>query len=380
LDNLTHSLFALTLARTPLGRAGRGTTTALVLASNAPDIDFVATAGGTVKYLQWHRGITHGPIGVIGLGVIVAGMVWYGRGILDRRAAQTDKTPPGKTAPAIADASFGMLVAVSIIGAILHVGMDLPTSYGTRLLSPFTWTWFGADWMPIVDIYLLIALVAGLIFGQRSMEARRRNATIVLAFMAANYGARAAAHHRALELVPRVFGPTLPQPCDPREATLWPIDAWPRTAEPSSPPEGRRCLVDVAAMPSFTSPFRWRIIVGMWNAYEVRDVDLLDARFRGPEGDSSAPWRLTTRYPNIWTPAVHAAARSHLGQAFLGFSRMPSARWNIDRAGITTVRFTDMRFAAGPATADQPVSRGSFFTASIKVAPDGRILDESLGR
>jgi hypothetical protein len=48
LDNLTHSLFALTLARSPLGRAGRGTTATLLLASNAPDIDIVTTAAGAI--------------------------------------------------------------------------------------------------------------------------------------------------------------------------------------------------------------------------------------------------------------------------------------------------------------------------------------------
>ena len=49
MDNLTHSLFGATLARTPLARAGRGTTAALLIASNAPDIDIVATAGGAAK-------------------------------------------------------------------------------------------------------------------------------------------------------------------------------------------------------------------------------------------------------------------------------------------------------------------------------------------
>src|SRR5207245_2808175 len=60
LDNLTHSLFALTLSRTRLASAGRGTTAALLLASNAPDIDIVTLAGGTASYLKWHRGPTHG--------------------------------------------------------------------------------------------------------------------------------------------------------------------------------------------------------------------------------------------------------------------------------------------------------------------------------
>src|ERR1700726_742078 len=58
MDNVTHTLFALTLARTPLGRAGRGTTATLVLASNAPDLDVVATAHGARSYLTWHRGET----------------------------------------------------------------------------------------------------------------------------------------------------------------------------------------------------------------------------------------------------------------------------------------------------------------------------------
>src|SRR5207244_10822516 len=79
MDNLTHTLFALTLARTPLGRAGRGTTTALVLASNAPDVDFVmsfvTTARGSASYLQWHRGPTHGLIGVLALVAIDEMMV-----------------------------------------------------------------------------------------------------------------------------------------------------------------------------------------------------------------------------------------------------------------------------------------------------------------
>src|SRR5438552_18528293 len=132
LDNVTHTLVAATLARTKLSRAGRGTTAALVLASNAPDIDIVATAGGALKYLEWHRGPTHGPIGIVGLGVATAGLVWIGRRVWNRRAATSHETPDDKP-----DAPFAMLVAISILGVLIHVLMDLPTSYGTRLLSPF---------------------------------------------------------------------------------------------------------------------------------------------------------------------------------------------------------------------------------------------------
>src|SRR5262249_7406351 len=84
MDNLTHTLFALTLARTSLGRAGRGTTPALVIASNARAAAIVTTAGGALSYLRWHRGPTHGPLGVIGLGLLTAVIVWMGRRLLDR--------------------------------------------------------------------------------------------------------------------------------------------------------------------------------------------------------------------------------------------------------------------------------------------------------
>jgi len=372
LDNLTHSLFAVTLARTPLGRAGRGTTAALLLASNAPDIDIVMTAGGAVKYLEWHRGMTHGPLGIVGLGVIAAGLVSIGRRFSDRRW-------PSTPVPGEHDAPFGMLVAVSIIGVLLHVLMDLPTSYGIRLLSPFSWRWFAVDWMPILDVYLLMALVIGLL-GRPTPAQRRAKAAFVLMLMATNYGVRAVAHHQALELAPRLFGPTLPAPCDPPAASIPLVTSWPGPAAPSSPPPGKRCLVEMAAMPSFTSPFTWRIIARMSNAYEIHDINVLDQRYREPENRSDVPWRLTLRYPNVWTPEVLKAGGTHLGHVFLGFSRFPAARYAVDSQGGTTIRWTDVRFAGGPLALDQPGPRTNLFTATIRIGRDGRVLDEALGR
>src|SRR5262245_48592695 len=134
MDNVTHSLFGATLARTPLGRAGRGTTAALVLASNAPDIDIVTTAGGSLKYLEWHRGPTHGPLGIVALGLVTAALVYGGRVLLDRR-----RTSRASALHAHNNASFVQLAGISILGVLFHVLMDLPTSYGTHLLSPFDW-------------------------------------------------------------------------------------------------------------------------------------------------------------------------------------------------------------------------------------------------
>src|SRR5437867_10287353 len=112
MDNLTHTLFGLTLARTPLGRAGRGTTAALVLASNAPDIDVIAAARGMESYLRWHRGPTHGVLGIVGLGVLCAGLVTVGLRLSPGKEGEGD------------DAPFRMLAAVAMIGVLCHVLMD----------------------------------------------------------------------------------------------------------------------------------------------------------------------------------------------------------------------------------------------------------------
>ncbi len=372
MDNLTHTLFAVTLGRTPLGRVGRGTTTALVIASNVPDIDIITTVRGGAAYLRWHRGPTHGPLGIVVLGLLTAAIVWAIQRRLDRRTDRPDAEP---------SASFGMLVVVSMVGVLCHILMDFPTSYGTRLLSPSSWQWFAADLMPIVDLYLIAVLFAGLLFGQVSEASRRRNAAIVLVFMAANYGARAVAHHQAIVLAPRVFGPLLAARCD-RGSVDGLVVSWPRAAGamPSAPPAGAsRCLVELAAIPTFLSPFKWRLIAHLSNAYEMHDVDVLDARLLRPAEPGEAPWRVTVRYPDQWNATVRAAASAPLAQTFLGFSRFPAARWLVDQqTGVATVRWTDMRFAAGPI--DQRVGRADLFTATVRLAPDGRLLDAQLGR
>lgn len=374
MDNLTHSLFGLTLARTPLGRAGRGTTAALLLASNAPDIDIVVTAGGTANYLEFHRGPTHGPLGVVGLALVVAALVWAGRRRWDRNAAVHPADPP---------ASFLMLWAVAAIGVVCHVLMDLPTSYGTRPLSPFTWTWFGLDWMPIVDVYLLAILGGGLWFGRGAAndpsrsDLRRRNAAIALVLVAANYSLRAASHYIAIERAPVVFGPRLPNWCEHSSPPSVAIDRWPRfPADVPRDAGATRCLVELAAMPDFISPFQWRLIAHLSNSYEMRDVNLLSGS--KSEDASLATRMLSVRVPNQWTPAVVTAATAPIAKVFLGFSRFPAARSIVADDGAATVRWTDLRFITGALDDPRQFRRG-LFGATVVIAPDGTVREDRLG-
>ena len=173
--------------------------------------------------------------------------------------------------------------------------------------------------------------------------------------MAANYGIRAVAHHEALVVAPQLFGSLLPAACDPSATSVGVLNRWPRPEQTANAIEsGRRCLVEIAATPTFLSPFKWRVIARLSNAYKIHEVDLLDAR--GP--DAGAPLehlrRVTLRFPNNWTPRVTQAAETRLGRVFLGFSRFPSARAFTDPTGATTVRWSDMRFAGGSSRSINP--------------------------
>lgn len=384
MDNLTHTLFGATLARTPLGRAGRGTTAALLLASNAPDLDVVSAAGGTMSYLHWHRGPTHGLLGVIGLGVLTAGVVWGWNTIADRRPA---------TRPRPAAASFGALVAIAMLGVALHILMDLATSYGTRIFSPFDWHWYAYDWLPIVDIYLLVALALGLLFGtiadgrqptgaRRVVSARSRLAAVVLVLMAIDYGLRATAHHAALARAPLLFGRLLPPACHPQlplsqgQLAVWPAAGG--ASRPGSAPSGQPCLVEFAAVPTFLSPFRWRVITHLSNAYELHDVALVAAGGGGGATDDEA-WRVAVRFPDQWTPATREAATAPMAQIFLGFSRFPAARTFTEPSG-TTVRWTDVRFAGGITSLQDRSRRPDPFNLMVRLDAAGHVVEQRAGR
>ena len=329
MDNLTHSLFAITLARTPLGRAGGGTTVALLVASNIPDIDIVAAAHSATEYLHWHRGPTHGPLAIVGLGLPAAGIAWLWNRLQAKRVGAMLRSP----------ARFKQLFLISMLGVTLHLAMDFPTSYRTRLLSPFDWGWYGLDWMPIIDIYLLVALGAGLLLAGRDSERRSRAAAIVLALMAADYAVRGVAHHRALVMASQVFR----------------LDA----------------ALETAAIPTFGSPAAWTIITRLANGYELHDLNIL--------APPSPGMPRTRRYfPNEWTPAVWRASETRLGQIYLGFSRFPAARSFVDADGSAVVRWNDMRFVTGPLRTNQPTERTTF-SAVVTIDPSGKVIEERFG-
>ena len=59
MDNITHSLVGLMLARAGLEKTTPHGAAMMVLAANAPDIDAVFWFSGAQTYLEWHRSFPH---------------------------------------------------------------------------------------------------------------------------------------------------------------------------------------------------------------------------------------------------------------------------------------------------------------------------------
>jgi membrane-bound metal-dependent hydrolase YbcI (DUF457 family) len=359
LDNVTHTLFAFTLANAGLRRPGRGATAALVVASNIPDVEIVRTfTGGRVAYLEAHRGATHGPAALL-LAAATAGIVWLA---LRRSEPQADR------------ASFASLLAVASAGVLGHVAMDFATSYGTRVLSPFNAAWYGVDWMPIIDV-LLLAILAGGIMAARlasghaapGLQERTRAsiAAAVLLLAAADYTARAVLHAQAMSKAVQLERAS-PGGSDVR----------------GRPPTVFRYLGDAtratlpAALPTDGSPFEWRIIITAQGGYAVAEVNVLD---------NEAGWlqraaRTAVWFPNDKGPFVGRAAAARLGRVFLGFSRFPAAEIVTHANGDLTVHWYDLRYAEHRVPVGNDRRRHtSPFGAWVRLTPDGNVVAQGLG-
>ena len=109
-----------------------------ILAAWIPDIDNLAGFVSPEFYLLFHRGITHSIVGGLGVAAILAGLFrLFSRNI-----------------------PFREYFAIAYGCVLLHIFLDVITSYGTMILSPFTNTRFSIHAVYIVDpIYTPIAAI-----------------------------------------------------------------------------------------------------------------------------------------------------------------------------------------------------------------------------
>ncbi len=154
MDNLTHSLFGLALAQSGLRRASRFGTATLLVGANLPDVDaFAYLVGTNSEALAFRRGWTHGILAMVVLPVLLA-LAGWGIGKLLRPH------------PVKGTASWRGLLLLAAIGVWSHPLLDLLNVYGIRLLMPFSGHWFKADALFIIDPWMWLVLLGGLVLGR----------------------------------------------------------------------------------------------------------------------------------------------------------------------------------------------------------------------
>jgi inner membrane protein len=322
MDNITHTLVGVLLARTGLNRLTPRATLTLVLAANAPDADIVARAGGSLTYLQYHRGPTHAlaalPVMAL-LTMLVVRLFWRRR----------DGLFP-----------WGRIYLLGLLAVATHPLLDYSNTYGVRLWLPFASTWPSADVFFIIDPWIWAVLglcVIGPAFGRlinweigAVPGTGRRAAFAGLLFLVLWWGVRGLFHQRAVAM----------------------LDAHLYGAE-----DDRAAPLRVAAFPTPGRPWVWTGFVETRTYYQLIAVDVFGAL-------DPAAGRLY--YKPEASPALEAALRTPTGAAFSQFARYRFARVEEQEHGYR-VLLTDLRFMA-----DRP----NAFVCSIELDEKLRVVGE----
>jgi inner membrane protein len=152
MDNLTHSLVGALLGQMGLKRKTGLAMPTLIIAANIPDIDVVAVLLGGHQHLALRRGLTHGPIAMVLLPLLLWGAMLLFDRWQERRGKRPEKRLPVNKV---------WLLALAYIGCLSHPLFDWFNSYGIRLLEPFSSQWFYGDTLFIIDIWIWAALITG---------------------------------------------------------------------------------------------------------------------------------------------------------------------------------------------------------------------------
>lgn len=175
MDNLTHSMIGAALGQAGLKKlSGLGMPT-LIIAANIPDLDAACSVYG-IQSLEMRRGLTHGPIAMLVLPVLLTAiMVGF-----DRWQARRGKRPEAR-----APVRPWHLLLLAFIGTLSHPAFDWLNSYGIRLLEPFSSRWFYGDSIFIIDIWMWAMLIGGYLWSRRAERRggdwRRRGGIVVAA-------------------------------------------------------------------------------------------------------------------------------------------------------------------------------------------------------
>ena len=326
------------MSRAGLNRKSGLATLTLVLAAEAPDIDFILFPLNRVEAFGLHRGFTHSIL-YAPLTAAMALAVVYGIHRWRLKRGKTTKIP----------VDWKWLYGFALLAVLSHLLLDFTNNYGLRPFAPFDRHWYAWDIVfilePLVTGPLALALLASwfarLIGGEigvrRPTMPGRAAAIVALAFVFTVWGARDYYHRRAVTLL---------------EHELY------QGAEP----------VKVSANPYPLDPFRWHGVVETDNFFVTVPVNTWKEEV-DPQRDA------VYRNKREETPISLAAKRSRLGQIYLDWARYPyvEAEPLPDNRGWV-VYFNDLRYAYPDRS-----TRCGFPVMSVELDPQLHVIDQTSG-
>lgn len=375
MEPVTHVLTGACLARAGLNRRAAYATLAMAVAAELPDIDVLWGVRGPVYAFQHHRGITHTLLGVPFEAAFVLALIYglhrWRTALADRRHRATsgpsvaNRTPPRPLTAA--PVRWGVLYVLTLIALLSHLLLDYTNSYGLRPFFPFSPHWYAASIVsifdPLIFALLLIALVVPSIFRLVSAEVGARRSPFAAPGWAAGafclllllWGARWVEHARAIQLAVAQSLETAP----PESDSSKPI---PPGAIPQPPApvflSARRAL----ASPDPLSIFRWYTVTDFGSVYQLERADTNQQSLVATEG--------TYAKANP-TPAILAAERSQLGQAYLDWSPMPIL--TVDRSQAAVEQAVSSSDIDPPANGEIVTFRDPRFMGVLPWRGDDRI-------
>lgn len=155
MDSVTHIALGASLGYAFFGRRlGRTAAIAGGVAAFVPDADvFIRSASDPLLAIEYHRGFTH-ALSFAPIGAAFVAALWLFRAEWRARAR------------------WATLWACCLVSYVSHALLDAATSYGTRLLWPFSDLRTGWDIISIIDPPVTLVLLAGLIWALRRQRAQ----------------------------------------------------------------------------------------------------------------------------------------------------------------------------------------------------------------
>lgn len=302
MEFVTHALLAFLLARAILPRAPWTAWLATIFAGTFADVDDLGAYGGPSAYLAWHFTYLHAALTSVVVGSLASILFFF---LLP--------------AAARARVSLVALLSTSVVAALLHLALDVCRSDGVLLLWPIRESRLAADWLGLVDPWILIVAVAAIVvpellrlvsdeIGGKDKRPRGRIAcaiafTLILVYV----GVRAVLHSNVLAaLNARTYQGELP----------------------------RRA----GAFPEPASIITWHGIVETDQTLHELDVTVL------PQINFDAEGGITLFKPED-SASLQQARASDAARRFLTVARFPKASIEKTAEG-TIVEIQDLRFAA----------------------------------